>query len=187
MCLRAPESASLLRQGTTPLWLPLAVAVIAVVGTLAGVAFTQVWNSRLEGRRWARENDRLREAQAREDLNRNYEHRRAAYVEFLQEFDRLALSHSDLASVAPNNPVYNELIRRSTLIWVYGTDEADNLASICVKKLRLWGLHSGRADLADDVHSAAASYLFQIREDLGVPQWKPAEPPESMPAIDQRK
>jgi hypothetical protein len=49
---------------TTPLWVPLAVAVIAVLGTLAGVVFTQVWNSRIEERRWARDNDRLREAQA---------------------------------------------------------------------------------------------------------------------------
>ena len=87
--------------GTTPLWVPLAVALIAVIGTLAGVIFTQIWNSRLEERRWAREKDRLREDQAREDLNRTYEHRRAAYVEFQQELDRLTgLLHAKREPIA---------------------------------------------------------------------------------------
>jgi hypothetical protein len=74
---------------TTPLWVPLAAAGLAVIGTLAGVIFTQAWNGRQEERRWAREAERLREDRAREDRNRSYEHRRAAYVDFLAEFERL--------------------------------------------------------------------------------------------------
>jgi hypothetical protein len=80
---------------TTPVWVPLAVAALAVLGTLAGVVFTQVWNSRLDERRWARESERLRQAQAREDVNRTYEHRRDAYVEFLQELERLQRLFTD--------------------------------------------------------------------------------------------
>jgi hypothetical protein len=44
------------------LWVPLAAAAIAVVGTLAGVVFTQAWNGRLEERRWIRENTRAKGA-----------------------------------------------------------------------------------------------------------------------------
>jgi hypothetical protein len=36
------------------------------------------------------------------------------------------------------------------------------------------------------VYSVAASYLIQIRKDLGVPEWKPAAP-ESKPDVAQRK
>lgn len=175
--------------GTTPLWVPLAVAGIAVIGTLAGVVFTQVWNSRLEERRWARENNRLLEAQAREDLNRTYDHRRAAYVEFQQEFDRLVGLHwgSNREPIALNDPVYHQLTQRWTPIRVYGTYEADKLASKCLDKLQDWGVHPDRGDLADEAIAAGIEYLFQIRRDLGVPEWTPAESTEAKPATGQRK
>ena len=173
--------------GTTPLWVPFALAVIAVVGTLAGVVSTQIWNSRQEERRWARENDRLREAQAREDLNRTYEHRRAAYVEFQQEIDRLTgLLHSNREPLALDDPAFGELAQRWTPIRVYGTYEADTLAFKCMDRLQDWGHHPDRGDLADDAYSVGVEYLFQIRKDLGVPEWKPAEPPDSKPATGQR-
>ena len=169
------------------MWVPLAVAGIAVIGTLAGVVFTQVWNSRLEERRWARENDRIREAQAREDLKRTYEHRRAAYVEFQQELDRLkGLLHSNRESIANDDPVYNELASRWTPVRVYGTYEADNLAFECLDQLQMWGYEPENGKLGDEVYTAATRYLFQIRKELGVPEWKPAETPEPKPATDQR-
>jgi hypothetical protein len=179
--------------GTTPLWVPLAVAVIAVIGTLAGVGFTQIWNSRQEERRWARESDRLREAQAREDLNRTYEHRRAAYVEFWQEVDRVVdlLERADREPIAPDDPVFNGLSEHWTLISVYGTDEADTLAFHCLDRLHAWGLHPDRGDLAYGVYSARSRYVYQIRKDLGVPVpvpvWEPAESLESKPSTGQRK
>jgi hypothetical protein len=174
--------------GTTPLWVPLAVAVIAIVGTLAGVVFTQIWNRRLEERRWARENNRVREAQAREDLNRTYEHRRVAYVEFQQEIDRLTgLLHNNREPFALDDALFDQLGQRWTPIRVYGTNDADLLALDCLTRLQDWGHHPDNGDLADGVYSVAASYLTQIRKDLGVPEWKPAQPQESKPDVAQRK
>jgi hypothetical protein len=171
--------------GTTPLWVPLVVAGIAVIGTLAGVTFTQIWNSRNEERRWARENDRLREAHAREDKNRTYEHRRVAYVEFQQELDRLVgVLHSNREPITDDR-VFDELSRRWGPIQVYGTYEADNLAFKCLEGLQDWGRHPEKGDLAEDVYSASTGYRSQIRKDLGVPEWKPAESPEPKPAIGQ--
>lgn len=175
--------------GTTPLWVPLLVAAIAVIGTLAGVAFTQVWNSRLEERRYTRENARLREAQAREDLNRTYDHRRAAYVEFHQEFDRvLGIVNSSKEPVPAG--VFAELGNRYTPIRIYGTYEADTIAFRCLNMIQDWGQNPDDGVLADDVYSAAVEYVSQIRKDLGVPEWKPAElpkPPEPKPATGQQK
>jgi len=74
---------------TTPLWIPLVVAFVAVLGTFAGLVFTQIWNSRLDERRWQRETECLHQVQAREDLSRTHEYRRAAYIDFLKEFDRV--------------------------------------------------------------------------------------------------
>jgi hypothetical protein len=161
---------------TTPLWVPLAVAVVAVLGTLAGVVFTQVWNSRLEERRWVRESDRLREAQAREDVNRTYEHRRAAYVDFLQEFERLQQIYwdSDRAPTDLDDPAFDGLSERWAAVHLYGTYEADMKASECVHQLKLLALHPENASLTDDVANASADYFLQIRKDLGVPEWKPA-------------
>ena len=115
---------------TTPLWIPLAAAAIAVVGTLGGVIFTQAWNSRLEERRWAREAARLAEAQAREDLYRTYEHRRAAYVDFLVEFERLQhiYQDSDREPTTFDDPAFDSLAERLVAVRVYGTVMAHALA-----------------------------------------------------------
>ena len=168
--------------GSAPLWVPLLVAGIAVIGTLSGVVFTQVWNSRLEERRLARENDRLREVQAREDLNRTYEHRRAAYVEFRQEFVRIAdLLRGNREPIAHDGPFFDELFNRWTLISVYGTFEADALAFMCLQHLQYWGIHPENGKLRHGVYGVGTRYLNQIRKELGVPEWKPPESPEPAP------
>lgn len=178
--------------GTTPLWVLFALAVIAVIGTLADVVFTQIWNSRHEERRWARESDRLREAQAREGLYRTYEHRRAAYVEFQQETDRLLkLLHSNQEHIALGDPVFDELSNRWTPVRGYGTYEAQQLAFKCLERLQDWGRQPDSCDLSEDAFIVAAEYLFQIRKDLGVPEWKSAKSlesksPEAKPTTDQR-
>ena len=144
---------------TTPLWVPLAVAFVAVLGTLAGVIFTQLWNSRLDEKRWARETERLREAQAREDLNRSYEHRRAAYVEFFQEFDRLATIYTgrNTDREPVNNSAFDSLTERWATVSIYGTYEADQLAFRCQDKLIDWAHDPENGVLADDTYSARAA------------------------------
>jgi hypothetical protein len=161
---------------TTPLWVPLAVAGLAVVGTLAGVVFTQVWNSRLDERRWSRESERLREAQAREDVNRTYEHRRAAYVDFLQEFERLYQQHAPFDGSAVKRLQGERLVA----VQVYGTSEAWRLALNCQNAF-MFGLvsHPEDASAFEACMDAGAEFLHQVRRDLGVPQGTPAEEPNA--------
>lgn len=75
---------------STPLWVPLAVAALAVLGTLAGVLVTQRWSDRREAIAWARERHREHERWAREDEARTFEHRREAYVDFYVAVKALA-------------------------------------------------------------------------------------------------
>lgn len=79
---------------TTPLWVPLVVAGIGVVGTLtAGIAgglITQRRADRRESATWARERERERERWAREDEARTFEQRREAFVEFYVAVKALA-------------------------------------------------------------------------------------------------
>jgi hypothetical protein len=62
---------------TTPLWVPLVVAAVGVLGTLFAAVFTQVWQSR-------REEERARSQAQREDSQRWFEARRAVYTEVLR-------------------------------------------------------------------------------------------------------
>lgn len=68
----------------TPLWVPLVVAGLgllgAVCGTIVGVLITQRRSDRREQVAWNRERERERERWAREDAMRTFEHR--AYERF---------------------------------------------------------------------------------------------------------
>jgi hypothetical protein len=150
--------------GTTPLWIPLAAAAIAVVGTLGGVIFTQAWNGRLEQRRWARE-----------DVNRTYEHRRSAYVDFQQELDRLQpiFWDPDREPTPPDRAAFAGLEERMVAITIYGTHEAVRLAQDCMVKLWQSAQNPKNAEVSRDAFRARAGYLNQIREELGVPEQQP--------------
>ena len=74
----------------TPLWVPLVVAGLAVLGTLAGVLVTQRWSYRREAIAWTRERQREQERWAREDEARTFEHRREACAEFYVAVKALA-------------------------------------------------------------------------------------------------
>ena len=91
--------------------------------------------------------------------------------------DRLKdLLHNHREPSAFDDAVFDELNSRLTPIRVYGTYEADCLALECLTNLQMWGREPDKDRLSNDAFSAATRYLFQIREDLGVPEWKPAEP-----------
>jgi hypothetical protein len=146
------------------------------------VVFTQMWNSRLDERRWTREGERLREAEAREDTNRTYEHRRAAYVEFLQELERLEHLYTDndrqpVEPPAVNSPVFHGLYERNSAVRLYGTSEAQLAAFKCLDSFIMAAAHPEQVDRADALFEAEDGYLQQIRKDLGVPQRGPAEDP----------
>jgi hypothetical protein len=83
----------------TPLWVPLVVAAIGLVatiaGTLAGVLITQRRSDRREIA--AREHERFRERErwAREDALRNFEAKRDAYTAFNESLGELERMISD--------------------------------------------------------------------------------------------
>lgn len=62
---------------TTPLWVPMVVAAIGVLGTLFATVFTQVWQSR-------QEEQRARRQAQRDDSQRWLEARRSVYTEVLR-------------------------------------------------------------------------------------------------------
>lgn len=76
---------------STPVWVPIAAAGIAVAGTISGVAVTQRWSDRRE--RLSRERERQHEQDRwrREDEARSFEHRRFAYAEFYEALRQMAL------------------------------------------------------------------------------------------------
>jgi hypothetical protein len=80
---------------TTPLWLPLLVAALGIVGTVGGtvggVVLTQRQASRREELSWLRERKREQERWAREDAERTFSDRREAYVEFYEALEDMAL------------------------------------------------------------------------------------------------
>ena len=75
---------------STPLWLPLASAGIAVVGTLAGGFFTQRWADHRDDKTWQRERAREQQRWTREDQARTFEHRREVFEDFYQAVKALA-------------------------------------------------------------------------------------------------
>jgi hypothetical protein len=146
--------------------------VVGVLGTLAGVTVTQFSNSRLDARRWARERERQRELDAREDVNRIYEHRRAVYVDFLREFERLRRLYVD--GDAANKPAisketFEALSDLWTAVTVYGTNKADELAYECLTRIETWAREPDNDNAAEDALDAWHNFLIQIRRDLDVP------------------
>src|SRR5665647_3462696 len=76
---------------STPLWLPLAVAGIGllgtIVGTITGVLIAQRRSDRREREAWQRERDRERQLWAREDALRNFEQRRDTFDERQEDYN----------------------------------------------------------------------------------------------------
>ena len=84
---------------TTPLWVPLAVAGMGILGTLAaGVAgglLTQRWADRRDDKTWALERAREEKRWRREDEARTFEHRREVFEDFYEGVKALACTAYD--------------------------------------------------------------------------------------------
>ena len=75
---------------SAPLWLPLASAGIAVLGTLGGGLITQRWTDRRDDKIWQRERHGELQRWARENQARTFEHRREVLEDFYQIVKALA-------------------------------------------------------------------------------------------------
>jgi hypothetical protein len=98
--------ASAASTASTPLWVPLVIAVLGVlgtvVGTVLGVVLTQRRSDRREDLQWTRMREREREQFAREDSLRTFDQRRIAYLEFEELLRTAALAVSDTRSTNKN-------------------------------------------------------------------------------------
>jgi hypothetical protein len=93
--VHAPGSGRGLLRGVTasiPLWVPVVVAILGLIGTaggaIAGVVITQRWSDRRDKTAWERERERERELWAREDAARMFDLRRDAHSEFYTAVNR---------------------------------------------------------------------------------------------------
>jgi hypothetical protein len=175
---------------TTPIWVPLLVAALAVigtvVGTISGVMITQRRADSREKAAWEREMERERSRCPREDAARTFEQRRTAYVDFYQ------------ANVQAGQWVYSYVAARvrgdddveSPRVWasvveerlrvleMYATPRVTALAHKAQTAYRRMALEARRPQGDDDDQlqermgewdAAASELLAAIREDLGVP------------------
>jgi hypothetical protein len=85
---------------TTPVWVPLLVAILGLLGTaggaIVGVLITQRRSDRREKAAWDREREREREVWAREDAARTFELRRQSYVEYFEAVDAVIREYNDM-------------------------------------------------------------------------------------------
>ena len=176
---------------TTPLWVPLVIAGLGLLGTvlgsIGGILLTQRRADRREAEAWHRERERERAQWAREDAARTFDQRRDATVEFyealrestdllfLYEMGRGPLPHDwDGASS-----------RHLQRLQVYGSPLVVEAAKEAHDDAWWWGFSSdsGRGGLQspDELREAftkdrktyddaASRLLVRIRDDLGIPE-----------------
>ncbi|MEU8164138.1 hypothetical protein ACIP95_21870 [Micromonospora parva] len=114
---------------STPLWVPLAVAIVGVAGTLGATVFSQFWSRKMDERRWRREREaenvrwtRERDERAaqweREDRARWLADRRDGYAASLADYHTLTKAI---------DRVYREVKRRNSRA---SDDELSELAEL---------------------------------------------------------
>ncbi|MGB8229553.1 MAG: hypothetical protein WCE78_10955 [Pseudonocardiaceae bacterium] len=159
---------------TTPIWVPLVVALLG----LGGILFTQHRADRREDARWQRERERERASWAREDAARSYEQRREAYVAFIKEFRHtcrayIALTDEELGGRADNEPAFDFLVPLydSLLqVEIFGTKQAADRAAEAYAEL-----HDGMFGGSEVTDKGLRPLQREVRRDLSIPD-RPDEP-----------
>lgn len=173
----------------TPLWVPLVVAGLgvlgAVCGTLAGVLITQRRSDRREEVVWERERERERHRWAREDALRTFDHRRSAYEAFyesLREMAETVYDHGLGLSPESEDGKLPEGWQRVTFhasqrLAVYAPLRVYEAANRAYSAAGRWGegtIHGqdddGFYDRQADYDAAEKAFLVAMRLDLGIPK-----------------
>jgi hypothetical protein len=168
----------------TPLWVPLVVAALGLVGTIAGtivgVLITQRRADLRESTTRNRERERERERWAREDAVRTFDHRRDAYTdvyESLGDMAREARDHglglrADQELSEWERPTFKKLER----LRVYATPAVADAASVACTTAWRWGHETTYGQLdeiyyrrRDEYNKAEVVLLAAIRRDLAIP------------------
>lgn len=171
---------------TLPLWVPLVVAILGLIGTaggaIAGVVITQRLSDRRENTAWERELQRERERWTREDLNRTFEQRRAAYVEFYESLAEMAgtvLNHEMGTSKGDElpNKWYLPTFLKLQHLQMYGSKDVSGIATTAYGTCVQWGNRAERGMVMEDGRFYGGNEQFDeemellrtaIRRDLGV-------------------
>jgi hypothetical protein len=178
-----------------PLWVPLLVAVIALLGTfgatIGGVIITQRHSDRREAVASERERQREREHWAREDALRNFEARRDSYIAFYESLREMARTAYDYGMGLSKDPPsegdagedlgivrfewHTPTFRRHEHLRVFASPEvlaaADDAYSACWQ----WGNYTrwGQDDTTfyvrqDQYNDAELTFYDAMRRDLGL-------------------
>jgi hypothetical protein len=182
---------------SVPLWLPLASAGIAVLGTLGGslggVLVTQRWADRREDK-----------AQAREDEARTFEHRREAYADFyeaVQAMARLAYLHGTMLTEDLPDDWYSAAFGKLSRLILYADRSVAIAASEAYTAAWYWGMNLKRHQPGETVsegvvyaeleefnkgwgayQDAERKLLKALREALSIPEGDLTLPLPGLPA-----
>jgi hypothetical protein len=135
--------------------------ILGAVIALVSVAGTQWWQAR-------RENARAERDERRDRAHQSYEHRRAAYLAFLEAVYLLQNRETDdsgrVIPVPEDDTLINNLFALHLLIRVYGTEEVAEEAGLAIDEI----LHYifGSADPAMAGHFS--NVIRMVRLDLGI-------------------
>jgi hypothetical protein len=182
---------------TTPLWVPLLVAVLGFIGTLGGalggVVITQRSADKRERENRADEFKRERERWAREDESRTFEQRRDAYIAFyeaLAQTDGIVnyFFHegADLSRLPLPQGWDGPLLYHLQRVEIYGSESIVALAQRLYEITNAWGgsLHRSPDDPDRVIHDEDLSYeaggshltfIAAVRKELRVPEGQRAE------------
>jgi len=172
---------------TTPLWVPLVVAGIGVLGTLtAGIAgglLAQRRASQRDDKAWAREREPERERWAREDQARTFEHRREVFEDFYQAVKALARGAYDHGYGFDHTPElpfdwHADAFAKLTCLGLYADRRVCSAASAAYNAACSWGQHT-KYDDPDDPEfyerqqrfdDAEYELLVLMRQALSIPE-----------------
>jgi hypothetical protein len=166
----------------TPIWIPLVVAALGVVGTvtagIAGVLITQRRADRREEEISERERRREREHWAREDTARTFEQRQRAYVNYYKSIRRMARIADDLSDEMSSRSLPEDWGRQAledaNELTIFGSSAAALMSSDVYFAILRWGEVGalGKGDLKklrERYYELESTFLRLIREELSVP------------------
>lgn len=163
---------------TTPLWVPLLVALLGVIGTAAGtivgVVMTQHAARQREADARTHELERERARWAREDEARTFEHRRQAYLDLYVAL-RDVMDRFDELKPGDTLPQWRDVLwGKFPAVGMYGSNAVAELSDTAVDLLITSAMQQGRAaETAGDMRELALDAFSQLRnkmrEELGVP------------------
>jgi hypothetical protein len=169
----------------TPLWVPILVAALGLLGTIGGtiggVLLAQRRSDRRDDTNWNRERDRERERWAREDAARTFDHRREAYSDFYESLQAMALMAYNFGMGLTEEKELGEwqfpTYRKLQQIRLYATPAVAEAAGAAYTAAWNYGndttfgeFDAGFYEREKQYDDAETELLARIREDLSIPE-----------------